>query len=362
MKRTLLFAFLTLLGFTALHAQMSLDELRQQISNENRITGSVVKPEELNGRVVIVWNISQRANEMVQNIEQYEENTDSDNSWKPSTKEYSAYRGMEDDVDELKRILKTTLRDGRVFVVTVADIPDVKSERRRYTRAIRRMSVPFTVFDAELGSLVMNAAGQQAFTFGGIGELKGNSEFIKVLKETPPYVPGRILTYRTPLHEQQGKALVEGRNITAVYTALKKEAADTSTEKGQEAAKMVASIDSFVSNRKAEIDSCLANSPSLAGEKINLFAKTCPGLAKGYQAKLKRLQRAPEVSKLAIVRRFLEEVNSGKYGEADIVRYAKANLRTIKPFLTHKNSAIAAEANTLKPILESLAEEEDDSF
>ncbi len=347
----------------AVFAQSKASELQSILSNENRITGSMIKPSELSGRVILLWNVNSPVNSFMSAIEQHEENPNNNSSWKPKVTEYNGYRQVENDVDALKRVLKTALSDGRVLVVAITKVPEVASERRRYTRAIRRLnSLPYPVYNSDLGSCVFDCQGNKALSFNGIDGLKGNKEFIKIMKETPPYIPGRILNFRTPLHENEGKALIEGRNITALYQKLKKEAADTASERGQEAAKMISALDAFIASRKAEIETALSATPSLASAKIDLFKKTCPGLAKPYLMKQKAILKSPEVNKLSGARRFLEEVNSGKYGESDIIKYANVQLRTMKPLLTSKNASVAAEAASIKAILEGLAEENDDSF
>lgn len=353
-----LIALLTTITFSGvLFAQGNVSTVKGNITGEKHLYGATLSPDELDGRIVIVWDGRNVVNQMLNDIRNYEENNNS-NSWKPRVTEYSSYRECERQVEDFKRSVRSAQTDGRVLVVVAVPVPDNSRERKRYNRAIRQLQIPFSVYNFESGTIAYDSRGNQAVQGGSISEISRNAKLLDILEETPPYIKGRIFHYLTPEHEVLGKSMIEGRNIEKGYEQLKKEAeAGDDSAKTKEAVMMVATIEAYLSKRSSEIETALQSAPSLALERIAMFNRTAPTHAKKYARAFNALRRNNDVKKLAQVRNFLDEIAEGKYGPVDTVRYSQMRLRSLNPLLSSKNASIVAEANALKAILEGYCEE-----
>lgn len=357
MKYWLALLFMTSTLWGMLLAQGNISTVKAHITGENHLYGATLSPDELDGRIIIVWDGRNIVNQMLNDIRNYEENNN--NNWKPRVTEYSSYRECERQVDDFKRSVRSAHTDGRILVIVAVSVPDNSRERKRYNRAIRQLQIPFSVYNFQSGTIAYDSRGNQTVQGSSISDISRNAKLLDTLEETPPYIKGRIFHYLTPEHEMLGKSMIEGRNIEKGYEQLKREAeAGDASDKAKEAAMMVATIENYISKRSSEIETALQSAPSLALERIAMFSRTVPSHAKKYARAFVALRRNNDVKKLMQVRNFLDEVAQGKYGPADTVRYSQMRLRSLAPLLNSKNPSIVAEANALKNILEGYCEEE----
>lgn len=327
---------------------LTLAQVGEALTAPNRVYGNALSAADLSGRVVLVWRITEFVEPVASAVR-----TDADLDEK---QEGGPFGRLRNQTKLLRSAAKGALRDGRLLIVAVDPMPADPELRRFRTEAIRRLKPSFPVYSLDAASQLFAATGKSLTMTPSIEDLAKGDRLTNALKETPDYLPGRILLFRTESHESVAKRFVEGKNIEAPLAALRKEAAG-SGEKADEARRMVEAVDEYLKVSCADIEADLKAAPSRAVGRITLLAKTAPSVARRYGGALGALRRTPEVKQLGAVRAFLAAADSGKVGRGDMGRSADDFTQRLTPMTRHANSSIAAEATQLLSALAPLSAE-----
>lgn len=329
--------------FLAEGESLSLGTIGEQLTAPNHVFGRSLEASDLGQRVVVIWRIS----EFVDPVAKAEQNgSDLDENGEDSPFEKLKTQGK-----ALQRASKGALRDGRLLVIAVDPQPDDPEMRRYRTDAIRRLKPYFPVYSIDAASQYFGPDGVLRGTIPSITDFAEGDRLTSILKETPEYVPGRIITFRTEDHESVSKLLVEGKNIEQIVIRLRREAGG-SGDKAAEAKRMLDAVTSHLDAMAAAIDEDLKAAPSRAAERITIYVKTTPSQGRKYGGALNALRRNPAVKQLSTVRAFLHAANAGKVGRGEMGRNADALTKRLQPLTKSENAAIAAEAATLIAALE----------
>ncbi len=346
-----------------LRADAALDSVATFLTEPKRLYGAAVAPEDLAGRVVVIWNISEYVTPIAGTISS-ESNRDRDNDYDDSSRRRNrddeGEGGPEEQLKDITRAIrkaaKGALKDGRLLVIAVDKMPDDSEQRRTRVDAIRRLKPAFPVYDSDTASAFFSAKGEQLLSGVNIKDLAEGDRLSGAIAEAPDYLPGRIILFRTTSHETVSKQLVEGKNIEKVVAQLKQEARGKN-EKAEEARLMVEAVHAHIEAMCAAIERDLSSAPSKAVERIITLQKTMPSAARPYMRLVAPLRNDPNVKTLASVRTFLSAVNAGKVGRGDMGRNATAFIKKLEPLTKSKNAAVAAEATTLTEALSLITTE-----
>lgn len=317
---------------------LSLAQVGEALTAPNRVYGNALSADDLPGRVVLVWRITEFVEPVASAVRNDAELDEK--------QENGPFEKLRAQTKLLRSASKGALRDGRLLIVAVDPMPADPELRRFRTEAIRRLKPSFPVYALDAASQLFAATGKFLAKTPSIEDLAKGDRLSNALKEAPDYLPGRILLFRTESHESAAKRFVEGKNIEAPLAALRKEAAG-SGDKAAEARRMAEAIDEYLKNACADIEADLKSAPSRAVGRIALLAKTAPSVARRYGGALGALRRTPEVKQLGAVRAFLAAANAGKVGRGDMGRSADDFTQRLTPMAKHANPAIAAEATQL---------------
>lgn len=317
---------------------LSLAQVGEALTAPNRVYGNALSADDLPGRVVLVWRITEFVEPVASAVRNDAELDEK--------QENGPFEKLRAQTKLLRSASKGALRDGRLLIVAVDPMPADPELRRFRTEAIRRLKPSFPVYALDAASQLFAATGKFLAKTPSIEDLAKGDRLSNALKEAPDYLPGRILLFRTESHESAAKRFVEGKNIEAPLAALRKEAAG-SGDKAAEARRMAEAIDEYLKNACADIEADLKSAPSRAVGRIALLAKTAPSVARRYGGALGALRRTPEVKQLGAVRAFLAAANAGKVGRGDMGRSADDFTQRLTPMTKHANPAIAAEATQL---------------
>ena len=347
MKRFLaLLAFLPALAFAEEEAALTLAKIGEALTAPNHVYGPSVTAEDLVGRVVLVWNVSDLVEPLLSSVRSGAKTDDksADSPAGQAKAQSKALRGAS----------KGALKDGRLLVIVVDAMPDDQELRRYRTESIRRLGLSFPVYSLDAKSQLFGADGARLAEVPSIEDLAEGDRLTNALKEAPDYYPGRLICFRTELHEQEAKNLLLSKNIDPVLTTLRRDAA-RGGPKGEEARRMVETVEAYLKDSCAGIENDLKNAPSRAVAAIERLKKTSPATAGRYKNALAGLYRTPEIKQLVSIREFVDAANAGKFGRGDTGRKADDALKKVEALAQHKNPAIAADANGLKAVLESLS-------
>lgn len=321
---------------------LSLGAIGERLTAPNHVFGRSLEAADLGQRVVVLWRISEFV-DPVAKAEQDESDLDEKD-------ENGPFEKMRAQGKALQRASKGALRDGRLLVIAVDPQPNDPELRRYRTDAIRRLKPYFPVYAIDTDSQYFGPDGALRGTIPNILDFAQGDRLTAILKETPEYIPGRIVTFRTEDHEAVSKRLVEGKNIESVVAQLRREAAG-SGDKAAEAKRMVDAVTAHLDGMSSAIEEDLKAAPSRAAERIAVYLKTAPSQGRKYAGALAALRRDPAVKQLAAARAFLHAANAGKVGRGDMGRAADALAKRLQPLTQSENAAIAAEATALSAAL-----------
>ncbi len=336
-------------------ADARLDEFATRLTEPNRVYGSAVTAKELAGRVVLIWNISS----YVQT--ESDDNNDDDNDWNnrrnnKDEEDASPEGQMKARVRAIRKAAKGALKDGRLLVIAVDEMPQDPDERRRRTAGVRKLKPPFPVYDSNVKTQLFNVEGAYQIEVNDVSDLTDGSRLKDCIEAAADYIPGRMILYRTKSHESQSKQFVEGKLIEKPYAQLAREA-NGKGEKAEEAKRMHETVTAYIEKMCADIEAALTSAPSLAVEKILVLQKTLPAAARKYQRAIGPLRNNADVKQLIAVRNFLQAANAGDVGRGDMGRAADGYVKKLKVMSQSKNAAVATEATTFLTQLEPLTSE-----
>ncbi|MGN0887204.1 MAG: hypothetical protein ACI4RT_09480 [Candidatus Spyradenecus sp.] len=328
----LLFALLAWHGLAA-----TLDEVKPHLTLPNRVFGGGVEAGALRGRLVIFWNLEGYVTQL--------SNLGEDDS---STAGNETIESMRKEMRALRSSAKGALKDGRVLLIGLMSSTNDPETRKRNIQAIRRLRPPCTVYCVpEPSTALFNAQGKHLVA-APLKDIAEGSILTDALKETPDYLPGRILLFRTPEHESMAKNFVEGKNIEKPLANLRREAGGKGP-KAEEARKMVEGVEAWADTQCATIESQLQTAPSQALATILMFNKTLPSRARRYLGAANGLQRNQGIKLLNQAHAFLEQVEMGRVGRNDMINAAESFTEKLTDLSQAKggNPALATEAQTL---------------
>ena len=337
MRKCFAWLFVALLAWHALAATPTLDEIKQHLTLPNRVFGGGVAAGELGGRVVIFWDLTGYVAPL--------STLDEDAS---STAGNETIELMRKEMRALRSAAKGSLKDGRVLLIGVMAAANDPEARKRNVQAVRRLRPPCTVYCVPEPVTALFNAQSKHLASASLKDIAEGSILTEALKETPDYLPGRILLFRTPEHESIAKNFVEGKNIEKPLATLRREAGGQGP-KAEEARKMVEGVEAWAETQCATIENLLQSAPSQALEVILIFNKTLPSRARRYLGAANGLQRNQGIKLLHQAHAFLEQVEMGRVGRNDMINAAESFTEKLTELSQAKggNPALAAEAQTL---------------
>ena len=178
-------------------------------------------------------------------------------------------------------------------------VPPEDPELRRFrTDAIRELKPYFPVYSIDANSQYYDASGKHRGMISDIKTFAEGNRLTDLLAETPDYIPGRIITFKTTKMETLSKRFVEGKNIEQPLKQLRT-AANGSGEKAEEAQRMLAAVEAHLDAMVADIDADLKAAPSRALSRIEVLMKTSPSMGARYAGARQALRNNPAVRQLA---------------------------------------------------------------
>ncbi len=338
----------TILAANDQKTQISVAELAKALNSPNRVFGPAVDPNALHGRVILLWDISEYVDPVAKAIEN---DTDLDEK-----DEEGPFAKLDAATKAIRKAAKSAIKDGRLLVIALDPQPADPELRRERTDAIRELKPYFPVYSIEVPTQYFAADGKPRGIISNVIDLAEGDRLTSILAETPEYVPGRIITFRTESHEPVSRRLVAGKKIEPLLAQLRREASGQG-DKAAEAGRMVAAVEAWVADQQAAIDADLQNAPSRAAEEIALLLATVPSAGAKYAGALGALRRNPAIKQLSSVRAFLAAANAGKVGRGDLGRNADSFIKRIQPLTESKNASIAADAAALSEALKAFSSE-----
>ena len=337
MRKCLVWLLAACLAWQGLAETPTVEMMQAQLTLPNRVFGGGVEAGSLRGRLVIFWDLGGYVSVL--------SNIDEDSSSTAGNKEIEL---MREEMRALRSAAKGALKDGRVLLIGLVSIVNDPEKRKRNIQAIRRLRPPCTVYAVpKVFTALFNAQGKLVVK-ATLKDIAEGSMFTNALKETPDYLPGRILLFRTPEHESMAKNFVEGKNIEKPLANLRREAGGQGP-KAEEARRMVEAVETWAQTQSATIERQLQSAPSQALATILMFNKTLPSRARRYLGAANGLQRNQGIKLLNQAHAFLEQVEMGRVGRNDMINVAEAFTEKLTDLSQAKgaNPALATEAQTL---------------
>ena len=362
MRKMLFFALAFALGLP-LAAQekgkLEISALEHELTAPNHVYGRALDPEDLGQRVVVLWNISRFVEpgyNRLKAAESGDDDDDNNNNYRNNRnndedKEGGPKDQLREESRAIQRASKGAVKDGRLLVIAVDVQPEDPELRRFRTDAIRELKPYFPVYSIEANSQYYDASGKHRGMISDIKTFAEGNRLTDLLAETPDYIPGRIITFKTTKMESLSKRFVEGKNIEQPLKQLRT-AANGSGEKAEEAQRMLAAVEAHLAAMAADIDADLKAAPSRALTRIEVLMKTSPSMGARYAGARQALRNNPAVRQLARAREFLHKANHGDVGRGDTGRQADAFAKALTAMSKSDNASIAAEAAELAAAME----------
>ena len=335
--------------------KIELPALEHEITGPNHVYGRALDPEDLGQRAVILWNISRFVEPGYNRLKAAESGDDEDNGNYRRDNNDKEEGGPQDQLREesraIQRASKGAVKDGRLLVIAVDPQPADPELRRFRTDAIRELKPYFPVYAIDAASQYYDASGKHRGMISDLKTFAEGNRLTDLLAETPDYIPGRIITFKTQKMETLSKRFVEGKNIEQPLKQLRAAAAG-SGDKAEEARRMLAAVEAHLEGMSAAIDADLKAAPSRALMRIEILMKTSPAAGARYAAARNALRNTPAVRQLARAREFLHKANHGEVGRGDTGRQADAFAKALSAMAKNPNASIAAEAAELAAAME----------
>lgn len=350
--------FLLLLALlpAALFAQASLDAVAAALTEENHIFGPDVEGDDLAGRVVVIWGLT----DLVERTKgQYSDeegnaNRNRNNNRRNRQKDENGEEILSEE-DKLRKdyatLMKTAKKSKSLLIVGALKLADSPTERKRQITTVRALRPHFPVYNLSGDSAIYDALGNSRASVKNIADIAESDRLTNAIDEAPEYVKGRIIRFKTEASEAISKRFVVGQNLEKM-TARLRTTAQGSDVRAEDARKMLEAIDAYIEGQCAAIESELAATPSRAIGRITRFSKTFPTAARKYQGMLNTLRNSREVKLFLNINAFLKKAANGDVGSGDMGRKADGFTKNLQQLTASKNPAIAAEANTLLTLLE----------
>lgn len=337
MKKCLAWLLAACLAFQCLAEAPTIEGLQAQLTLPNRVFGGGVEAGALRGRLVIFWDLSG----YVSALSGIGEDAG-------STAGNETIELMRNEMRALRSAAKGALKDGRILIIGLVPTVNDPEARKRNIQAIRRLRPPCTVYAVPKAFTALFNAQGKLVVESALKDIAEGSMLTNALKETPDYLPGRILLFRTPEHESMAKNLIEGKNIEKPLANLRREASGQGP-KAEEARRMVEAVEAWAQTQSATIESQLQSAPSQALGTILMFNKTLPSRARRYLSAANGLQRNQGIKLLNQTHAFLDQVEMGRVGRNDMINAAEAFTEKLTELSQAKgaNPALATEAQTL---------------
>ena len=362
MRKILFFALALALGLP-LAAQekgkLDLPALEHELTAPNHVYGRALDPEDLGQRIVVLWNISRFVEpgyNRLKAAESGDDDDDNNNNYRNNRNNNEDKEGgpkdqLREESRAIQRASKGAVKDGRLLVIAV-DLQPADPELRRFrTDAIRELKPYFPVYSIEANSQYYDASGKHRGMISDIKTFAEGNRLTDLLAETPDYIPGRIITFKTQKMETLSKRFVEGKNIEQPLKQLRA-AANGTGEKAEEAQRMLSAVEAHLNAMAADIDADLKAAPSRALTRIEVLMKTSPSMGARYAGARQALRNNPAVRQLARAREFLHKANHGDIGRGDTGRQADAFAKALTAMSKSDNASIAAGAAGLAAAME----------
>lgn len=335
---------LIIVMFTATFAHAlctTLENVGNQLTPAHHAYGRTITKDDLHGRVVIVWNISEFISA------EDEDNNDNNH--------YRNKRNKDDDEDDdnsikgieksIRKAAKGAIKDGRLCVIAVCKRPENSIIEKRMVKNIRKKKPYFPVYFINASTELFNTRGISVNT-AGIKVIAESEHLTNALEEAPDYLPGRIILIKSKHHANLCNRFVIGKNIEQPLDQLRK-AANGNNEKADEAKLLLAEVQTYLDETKAQIESNLTSAPALALTQLMTLRKTAPSTVRPLAKTAAQLSKSKEITFMTSIYKFLKEANLGEYGSGDLGRNSDAFVKRLTALKASKDTAIATEATAL---------------
>lgn len=345
MKRLLLTLFSVFSLSGVLFADAALDAIAAKLTEKYHLFGRTVSAKDLPGHVVVIWDISDLVNK---NLDRFDENRGYDrNRFQNDEQEGEK---AESDEERLRKnisaLRKADRKSSVLLIIGVLKPMGNTLDRKKQMKALRELRPNFPVYEITAESALYDGLGNCKLTTKNIADIIEGDRLTNTLAETPEYIPGRIIRFKTENSESTSKRFVIGQNVEAMYSRLQTQAHGTD-KRAEEAKRMVDAIQEFIEQENAAIKSLVESRPSQAIDRIEAFVATFPSLGQKFNRMLSTLRHSAEVKTCLNVRAFLEAAHAGDIGTGDMGRAADGFVKKMKELSHSKNTAVAAEAAEL---------------
>lgn len=348
MKRLLLTLLVTLSFTGFLRADASLDAIAAKLTPKYHLFGQKVSPKDLPGHVVVIWNLTELVPGDVKDDDQR-------NRWQENRRERNEEgEEIESPADQFRKkvaALRKADRKSQVLLIIGVVSPANTTEGLKSQREeIRQLRPAFPVYAIATDSAIYDAQGNCKITTKNIADIIEGDRLTNALAETPEYVPGRIIHFKTEASESTSKRFVAGQNLESMYSRLQTTAGGRDT-RATDAQRMIEAIDAYIEQECAAIEQDLEQRPSRAIGRITTFCATFPTRGMKYNRILNLLRGSREIKTCLAVNAFLNAANSGDIGTGDLGRKADGFVKALNQLTRSKNQSIAAEAAALLPLV-----------
>lgn len=345
MKRLLLTLLAIFSSSGVLFADATLDAIAEKLTEKYHLFGQSLEPSDIPGRVVVIWDLTSKVNS---NLSLSDSNrNDNYNNRNDNDEE----KNKEDELrTQANAIMKAGKKSKALLVIGVLKVADNTVERKKQIVTLRKLRPRFPVYAIEAGTALYDAKGECKISTGNISDIADGDRLANTLAETPEYVPGRIILFKTEVSESTSKRFVAGKNLESMFAALQR-TAQGSDARATDAQRMIEAINTYIENECAAIDSALEQRPSQAINRIAKFCATFPSRGQKYQRMLGMLRNSREVKTCLAASAFLNAANRGDIGTGDMGRKADGLVKTLTQLSQSKNQAVAAESAHLLSLI-----------
>lgn len=345
MKRLLLTLFSVFSLSGVLFADAALDAIAAKLTEKYHLFGRTVSAKDLPGHVVVIWDISDLVNK---NLDRFDENRGYDrNRFQNDEQEGEK---AESDEERLRKnisaLRKADRKSNVLLIIGVLKPMGNTLDRKKQMKALRALRPNFPVYEITAESALYDGLGNCKLTTKNIADIIEGDRLTNTLAETPEYIPGRIIRFKTENSESTSKRFVIGQNVEAMYSRLQTQAHGTD-KRAEEAKRMVDAIQEFIEQENAAIKSLIESRPSQAIDRIEAFVATFPSLGQKFNRMLGTLRHSAEVKTCGAATAFLASAEAGDIGTGDMGRAADGFVKRLKALCRSKNKAVAAEAAEL---------------
>lgn len=347
MKRILLTLLFACSVSGALFADAALDAIAEKLTEKYHLFGQSLEAKDIPGRVVVIWDLTPQVSANLELFnddnrnDDYNNNRDNDDQEKNKEEEIRSHANA---------IMKAGKKSKALLIIGVLKLADNSIEQKKQITTLRKLRPRFPVYAIEAGTALYDAEGNCKMTTNNIADIAQGDRLSNTIAETPEYVPGRIILFKTEVSETMSKRFVAGKNLESMFTALQRTAKGDDA-RATDAQRMIEAINKYIETECAIIETDLESRPSQAIDRIAKFCATFPTRGQKYQRMLGGLRNSREVKACLAANKFLDAANRGDLGTSDMGRKADALLKTITQLTQSQNKAIASEAASLVDLI-----------